>query len=798
VIKYHLDDLGWYQFESLVQSLLKAELGIVVEAWGDHSDRGRDAFTTASLRFPDRRRQTAGPFVFQVKFVQAANAKGAKPREGLLKAINAECRMIQSRRMSQMWIDPKWYVLLTNAPLTSSTRAAIAEILKPAIPSAEIVTLGGRDVCGLLDSHPELRRSFPEIMSLRDLDVLLKDAVNHSIIERSKAAIEEAREALEAFVQTENYHKAFQILNKHSFVVLDGPPEMGKTAIARVLSIAQLSLGWDALDCRTPNDLLTSYDSNRKQLFVVDDAFGRTEYVPNLGRLWEQDLSKVLHKVDRKHWLIWTTRKHILARALKDMDLTGKASSFPEPGELIVTADALSNEEKAKILYRHARAGNLENTYRMLVRTHATLIVSDSHFTPERIRRFISERIPELATQTKGKPLTPEQLKKEVVEAIRNPTKRMQKAFRKLSDAHKWILISLLDCESFAAVKDIRNRFDQHLSNVSEEEFADALDDLIGSFVKLSAIWQREYVDWIHPSYRDLVIDELMFDFRKQARFVRNASSVGLGLALSEAGGAAGKRALPFLGNDASWEALEIRLLEILQMKNSRDVERLLRLLLNSLYSETLEESTKGRVDNVLRKALSTINGAYASSDSTLTIDALRIYLSARFKVGIELPVPNLDETWEYATYELRETLEGEGFISQRVVDEWSKLAHMIEMYVPDFYEDKARYQDYQDDRQQLTTSIAKELDEMVAPDDRDDLVQGAERLRSLVGSFEELDYASLRGETTSNIIARLESEAETYDQLVEREEDNERFKNVDDEPVKRSDFDINALFSDL
>ena len=106
---------------------------------------------------------------------------------------------------------------------------------------------------------------------------------------------------------------------------------MGKTAIARVLSLAQLSLGWEALDCRTPDDLLHTYRSARRQLFIVDDAFGRTEYEPTLGRLWEKDLSRVFHKIDQKHWLIWTTRKHILARALKDMDLVGKGSSFPNP-----------------------------------------------------------------------------------------------------------------------------------------------------------------------------------------------------------------------------------------------------------------------------------------------------------------------------------------------------------------------------------------------------------------------------------------------------------------------------------
>jgi hypothetical protein len=567
MIKYHLDDLGWYQFETLIQSLLKAELSMAIEAWGGHSDWGRDAYTSTELPFPDRTKNSAGPFVFQAKFVEGANAKGAKPGKALLTAVEEEARRIHFRKTAGTWQNPKWYVLLTNCPLHSSTRAAIIEIMKPVLTDGKIVTLGGKDICNLLDAKPELRRSFPEIMSLRDLDVLLQDVVNHSIIERSKSAIEEAREVVAAFVQTANYHKAFQILKKHNFVVLDGPPEMGKTAIARVLSLAQLSLGWEALDCRTPDDLLHTYRSARRQLFIVDDAFGRTEYEPTLGRLWEKDLSRVFHKIDQKHWFIWTTRKHILARALKDMDLVGKGSTFPEPGELVVTADDLSIEEKAKILYRHAKAGNLTTVFRGIVRIYARDIVVDDHFTPERIRRFVDERIPELKLETQSKRFTVEELKEEVIEAIRNPTKRMQKAFRKLPSSHEWILVSLLDCEPFPSSKDLRGRYRQHRANISEQAFDSALEDLVGTFVKFSTVVRREYVNWIHPSYRDLVIDELMTDYDKQRAFLRNASSVGLGLALSEAGGAAGKRTLPFLGNNDSWLAWESRALELVGSK---------------------------------------------------------------------------------------------------------------------------------------------------------------------------------------------------------------------------------------
>ena len=190
--------------------------------------------------------------------------------------------------------------------------------------------------------------------------------------------------------------------------------------------------------------------------------------------------------------------------------------------------------------------------------------------------------------ETQSKRFTVEELKDEVLEAIHNPTKRMQKAFRKLPSSHEWILVSLLDCEPFPSSKDLRGRYRQHRADISEQAFDSALKDLVGTFVKFSTVGRREYVNWIHPSYRDLVIDELMTDYDKQSAFLRNASSVGLGLALSEAGGAAGKRVLPFLGNNNSWLALESRALELVGSKNQNDIDRLLRLLSNACSSEAI------------------------------------------------------------------------------------------------------------------------------------------------------------------------------------------------------------------
>jgi hypothetical protein len=66
MLRYQLDDLGPYQFEKLVQSALKAAIGLGVESWGNRGDWGRDSYAPGTLRFPDDKLQTKGPFIFQV------------------------------------------------------------------------------------------------------------------------------------------------------------------------------------------------------------------------------------------------------------------------------------------------------------------------------------------------------------------------------------------------------------------------------------------------------------------------------------------------------------------------------------------------------------------------------------------------------------------------------------------------------------------------------------------------------------------------------------------------------------
>jgi|GEM_PF-1295078 len=566
-IPYNLDTLGWMQFELLAQVLLKAELGLGVELWGGSADHGRDAYCAHELNFPNRHTTNPGPFVFQVKFIAGANAAGADFDDALMKAVNKEGALIRNRVEAGKWAFPKQYVFITNASLTTSHRNAIHGALEPVLEGCEITVNGALDVCAMLDCNLPVARAFPQILSLRNLFELLDQVVKNEIVQRTDAVLREAEALSSVFIPTKAYEDAWEILDKHHFVVLEGPPEMGKTAIAWMIAAVMLAQKWQAVDCDKPEDFFAAYAPDRDQIFVADDAFGTTEYDVNRGSEWGRQLHKVIPKLDKRHWLVWTSRMHILQQALQEMSLQGAASRFPDSKEVLVKANRIESNERALMLYRHARAANLDESAKSIIKKYAKGIVDNEHFTPERTRRFVKEALPTLQFQLAAGELDDDALASAVTEAIENPTERMRKSYRQLEEEQRSILVALLDCERSPAIGDLdraRARFQESRRPIQEE-----IDLLKEGFLQESTPSSAYFrsgaevpmgVDWIHPSYRDLVIEELERDAPASEHFLQHCSWEGLQLTLSIAGGDKGQRRYPLMTTDKCWDILEKRL----------------------------------------------------------------------------------------------------------------------------------------------------------------------------------------------------------------------------------------------
>ncbi len=802
MVRYRLDDLGWYQFEWLIQSLLKAELGLGVESWGGRRDYGRDAYFTGSLHFPAKHIISDGPFLFQVKFVENANAAGAKPSGALLDAVRQEASQIEQRSKLRRWKGLKHYTLLTNSPIPAALRKRIKDRLRTAMPKTQVHCLGASDICDLLDKHTSLRRSFPQLLSLRDLDDLLVDAINKETLERSRSATECAREVVPVFVPTSAYNKAWKVLREHNFVVLEGPPEMGKTAIAWVIALAQLSMGWEAMVCDTPDDFFKLYKIGNQQVFVADDAFGRTEYDPSRGSKWEGQLNRVYRLLDSKHWLIWTSRKHILERALKVMDLQGEASGFPKPAAILVDASQLSTEEKALILYRHARSAGLEDKARNLVRGHARSIVNDSSFTPERIRRFVCETLPNLLSEMTQGRLHGDKVSVEIREAIRNPTDRMRKTFRALPSAHKWVLIALLEGGQYTSPKELNLLYDNHCPVEVGRPFNELFDELKESFIKrLDWSPNSEWIDWTHPSYRDLVIVELVGDSKLHLKFLESMSLQGIKLAISDSGGVEGDRHFPLVTNQKTWDLLKDRCDRLVSERSTWEITDLFRVL-RSATLQASEMGTKDRLLEIIASVCEKARNKWDQFEEILSADTLSAYCEASLLVSPLPPLPRLEASWREVEGDLKRVLdecENGSTLKSDTLNDWVELTETIHKNEPRFLQYIGFPSKYSADLTRLIEIVENEMSEGIVSESSVELREEAERFQSTAKNLETLlsmtpDHSSDLKTIVGGLVSKASSLEEEASELEPREPDHDD----DSHSSSHDTFDVEGLFSDL
>lgn len=75
MLEKRLDELGWYQFEDFVQTLLKAALGPGVEAWGGREISDEIATVHRTSVFPIALRKAPGPSCFRRSLFRGAGAK---------------------------------------------------------------------------------------------------------------------------------------------------------------------------------------------------------------------------------------------------------------------------------------------------------------------------------------------------------------------------------------------------------------------------------------------------------------------------------------------------------------------------------------------------------------------------------------------------------------------------------------------------------------------------------------------------------------------------------------------------
>jgi hypothetical protein len=628
---YRLDQLGWLQFERLGVLVLEAEAGLRDLDWRDRAYRARVARVEDTITLTGGPR-LEGPVVVAVVWIRNSWSDQSRLSELSARLVSLADELDLPSTHS--------FLVVTNLDDAQARDALAADAL--AAPE-RIAVLGAGELSESLDRHAALRLALPSVLGLRDLAPL----IDYTVAARSSFDVERAQALARVFVPTRAYERARHVLARHRFVVLTGPPEMGKTAIAHMIALARLTTGWEVHDCISPEQVWKALDSDRPQVFVADDAFGSTEYRPDAAEHWARELGRMLAALDERHWLIWTSRPAPLRAGLRRVQRERGSERFPAPGQVLVDASDLDLAEKTLILFRHVKDRTADHAARDLVRSAGLTIVEHPHFTPERIRRFVSDPLAELVGMVRQGVWSVDRERGAIHAAVEAelaaPTEQMATSFRALEEEHRSLLVAMLDApagliDERELAATVRRHHAAGLSRPPHE----LIDRLTDHFLRVSSLG----IDWVHPSWRDLVIDELRGDRDARRRFLRACGPYGAGLVLSREGGRAGERALPLLVEDGDWDVFTDRAGELVRELEDRELARLLTACALSADARLDDAAGRAELRSLAEYVLGATKRAWDRQRRALPVFLVEAWYETNARLPEPLHPPQMGPTW--------------------------------------------------------------------------------------------------------------------------------------------------------
>lgn len=284
-------------------------------------------------------------------------------------------------------------------------------------------------------------------------------------------------------------------------------------------------------------------------------------------------------------------------------------------------------------------------------------------------------------------------------------------------------------------------------------------------------------IDWIHPSYRDLVIDELFSDHATFEKFVAQTTISGLRVSLSEVSGATGgKRGTPSIRPEG-WKILETRAMNIARTASDERIGELLQVL-----------SSSGRgpaVTNIRRLICENVRTRWDERGEAVTLDALIAFHLATSGLTPVPIAPKIEETWrEMCDDALRET--ESAFFDPDVVYEWCRMVD----FVGDWYPDLDSTTNFLKEKAIVEEALETLANRQVAEAEQDHLTEEIATRFELFA--EALDSVSLLPQTSR----KLQGLAESFREEEDATEDKSTY--LETPRQAKEDFDVAALFEDL
>ena len=134
-------------------------------------------------------------------------------------------------------------------------------------------------------------------------------------------------------------------------------------------------------------------------------------------------------------------------------------------------------------------------------------------------------------------------------------------------------------------------------------------------------------VAWVHPTWRDLVIERLAADAKLRRRFLGRCGPHGVVLALSTSGGAEGERRLPLICDDEDWDAVGDRIYALAPELEHAELVAVLSAVGRALRELAGVPARAGEARALARMALQRTGSVWEAANAPVPLDCVDAWL---------------------------------------------------------------------------------------------------------------------------------------------------------------------------